>query len=187
MSDGSAEKTKSNRLDRQVKQVWESIKCPGDQSSKDSDEIYFLKLLARNQVQIESFYGCAKRTNTMCLVLAGAFGIAGVVFAPAIVWLIDTKTANQSMMNQNYIYVAVLGMILLEILAGLCIWASYSMHRRMEHYHGILCDREQILLSVGIAVKAERGDPNLKGELYKRILESELRRREEIAALNKKK
>ncbi len=74
-----------------------------------------------------------------------------------------------------------------EILAGLCIWASYSMHRRMEHYLEILCNREQILLSVGIATKAERCDQNLKGELYKRILESELRRREEIVALNKQK
>ncbi len=170
----------------EYQKVWESIKCKTAQSNQEQDELSILKLLARDIAQIERFYSGLRKNNATCLVFAGIFGIAGVVYAFVLMNDLVSTVSGQINSDIKYIFVIVLGTLLLEILAGLCIWVSYGLQRQMSRYHDMLCDKEQVLLLLGIAEKVEKIDHDLKGELHKHILESEIKRSLEIAGRYKK-
>lgn len=160
-------KTKKEKM---VEQIWKNISAGNDEAN--ADEIYFMKLLARDIAQHEDLYDWLKKNHEMVTVISVIFGILGAV----IMYLAKEYFSLDIRLVFLYVFVAILFEILAVIGVGLC-WLSL---KQLWQYHDTLYDNEQFLLLIEIATKTKEYGKNTDKELYARIIESELKRREQL-------
>lgn len=174
-------------------QVWKSIAVANNGSNLDVDEIYFMKLLARNIAQHEDFYNQIKKNCRSGMIVAISFGVSGML-CMIITMLIVGGTTEISLpflvikpttLDGGCLCFFACIIVVFEILAGLGVWLHLSSVRQLGCYHDTVNKNQHILLLVGLAAKTKESDKNTDKELYARIIESELRRREQSINLQK--
>lgn len=178
---------KKTKKTKAIDRVWEDINTADNVSN--ADEIYFMKLLARNIAQNEDLCHRIQKKYGIGMAISMIFGILGAVVMVITIIMSGSETVislpflttKPTTLDTGLIALFVFAAILLEVLAGIGMCLYWHSLQQLRQYRDALYDNEQFLLMVGMAAKAKGLSKNADKELYARIVESELKRREQLA------
>lgn len=136
-------------------------KSLGVYTAKENNDI--LALMINNLSEIKQFYKLTKAQAENAYILAKNSSIAGIV-------LIVVAILIALIFNNNQIAMATtIGGVIIEVLAGTSLFVYQKTLKQLNYYYASLHNNERFLSIINIV-----GKTNIKDELYKKIVESEL-------------
>lgn len=136
-------------------------KSLGVYTTKENNDI--LALMINNLSEIKQFYKLTKAQAENAYILAKNSSIAGIV-------LIVVAILIALFFNNNQIAMATtIGGVIIEVLAGTSLFVYQKTLKQLNYYYASLHNNERFLSIINIV-----GKTNIKDELYKKIVESEL-------------
>lgn len=173
----------SEREDCQEKKVQKLVDSISIFNAEGIKEMSFLKTYAHNMLWQQEI--CKSFQKRLCIetILTFIFSMAGITIL--IVDLVLDRTGVFSQNKMTLFCIAIVA-ILFEVLSGLLLWLSKETIRQLKQYRDDLHKNEQLIFMLGVvdlvsSKKTQETSDNQ--DLYMRVVESELRKREQSARL----
>lgn len=171
----------SKKEDCQEKKVQKLVDALSTSNAEGIQEINFLKAYAHNMLQQQNICKSFQIRSYIEVIIALIFSMVCVIIL--IIELIWEETGVFSQ-NTMVIFCIAIVAILFEVLSGLLLWQSKETIKQLKRYRDDLYKNEQLIFMFGIVDLVSNKKNQEKGDIrdiYMRVVESELRKREQSA------
>lgn len=173
----------SKKEDCQEKKVQKLVDALSTSNADGIQEINFLKAYAHNILQQQNICKSFRIRSCIEVIIALILSVAGVI-----ILIMELILEGMGVFSQNTmaIFCIVIVAILFEILSGLFLWLSKETIKQLKQYRDDLYKNQQLIFMFGIVDFVSNKKDQEKGDirdLYMRVVESELRKREQSARL----
>lgn len=152
----------------------EEIKGRIKSNDEDDAEICCFEFLARNIHLQEELCEWIKQQNTAGMKSALVFGILGAINIFVAIIMIGIGKGTMS------IVICVFAAVLFELLSGLTLWLYRIPLSNLELYFVALQENAHFWTMIGLITKTKNVEKNIDKELYASMIESEMRKREQL-------